>query len=308
VTTYYYTHLNFLNHDTGPGHPESADRLRAISTAFDTPEFAKLVRKQAPAATREQLRLVHPQAQIDRILQAVPSQGYAYIDGDTVVSPGSGEAALHAVGAVCAAVDAVLKGEVDNAFCAVRPPGHHAEPGRSMGFCLFNNVAIAAEHARSRWAVERVAIVDFDVHHGNGTQAAFYEQPNVLYASTHQSPLYPGTGRVDETGVGNIFNVPLAAGSDGKVFRKAVVEIIFPALHAFKPELILISAGFDAHREDPLASLRLGEEDFAWISRELLGIADTWCRGRVVSTLEGGYHLGALGRSAAAHVREFIKG
>ncbi len=307
MTTYYYTHPSFLNHDTGPGHPECAERLQAISNVLGAPEFSGLVRRQAPAATHEQLRLVHPQTQIDRILQAVPNQGYAYIDGDTVVSPASGDAALHAAGAVCAAVDAVLEGEADNAFCAVRPPGHHAEPSRSMGFCLFNNVAIAAEYARSVRAVERVAIVDFDVHHGNGTQTAFYEQPSVLYASTHQSPLYPGTGSVAETGVGNIFNVPLAAGSDGELFRKAVVEIIFRALHAFRPELILISAGFDAHRDDPLAALRLLEEDYAWISRELIGIADTWCRGRLVSTLEGGYHLGALGRSVAAHVRELLK-
>lgn len=308
MTTYYYTHPSFLSHDTGPGHPESAERLRAISAALDAPEFAKMVRREAPAASHDQLRLVHPQRQIDRILRAIPQRGYAYIDGDTVVSPASGEAALRAAGAVCAAVNAVLDGKADNAFCAVRPPGHHAEPGRSMGFCLFNNVAIAAEHARSTRAIERVAIADFDVHHGNGTQAVFYEQPSVLYASTHQAPLYPGTGSVDETGVGNIFNVPLAAGSDGELFRKAVVEIIFPALHAFEPELILISAGFDAHRDDPLASLGLVEEDYAWISRELLKIAETWCRGRVVSTLEGGYHLGALGRSVAAHVRELLRG
>jgi acetoin utilization deacetylase AcuC-like enzyme len=218
------------------------------------------------------------------------------------LSPGSEKAAFLAVGAVCDAVDKVLAGEADNAFCAIRPPGHHAEPDLAMGFCLFNNVAIAANYARRHYNIERIAIVDFDVHHGNGTQAVFYNQPNVLYASTHEMPNYPGTGYPNETGVGNIINVPLAAGDTGVEFRKKYNTIIFPALRKFKPELLIISAGFDAHKYDPLSSIKLVEEDFRWLTQELMDIADSNCKGRVISALEGGYNLNALAASVAIHV------
>jgi acetoin utilization deacetylase AcuC-like enzyme len=307
MATLLYTHPSFLEHDTGLGHPESADRLRAIDQALSQPEFAALVRKEAPRADIEQIRRVHTQAHVDRVLKAVPRIGHAYLDADTVISPGSGEAALHAAGAACSAVDAVFAREAGNAFCAVRPPGHHAEADTAMGFCLFNNVAIAAEHARTRHDVKRVAIVDFDVHHGNGTQAAFRNQPEVLYASTHQYPWYPGSGAATETGAGNIFNAPLSAGSGSDEFRAAMTGKVMPAVDAFKPTLILISAGFDAHRDDPLASLNLVEEDYAWVTRGLLGLAERHAGGRLVSVLEGGYHLRALAASVAAHVRELMQ-
>lgn len=302
MTSLLYTHPSFLAHDTGPAHPERADRLRAIAAALDEARFPALRRIEAPRGTLDQIRLVHLPEYVDHIFDLVPDSGHLYADSDTVLSPGSGEAALHAVGAVCAAVDAVCSGAAQNAFCAVRPPGHHAEPSHAMGFCLFNNVAIAAQYARSKYPISRVAIVDFDVHHGNGTQAVFYREPQVLYASTHQMPLYPGTGSARETGVGNIFNAPLPPGSGGEAFRAAMEEKIFPALRKFEPQLLLISAGFDAHRDDPLASLNLVEEDYAWVTRELLSIAKSYCEGRLVSVLEGGYDLNALGRSVAAHV------
>ncbi|CAI8747843.1 histone deacetylase family protein [Methylocaldum szegediense] len=302
MTTIYFSHQSFLEHDTGLGHPENADRLRAIERALAANEFERLDRRDAPRGTREQIRLIHGERYIDYVLDAVPQEGFSYLDGDTVVSPRSGEAALHAVGAACAAVDAVFAQASTNAFCAVRPPGHHAEPGAAMGFCLFNNVAIAAEYARKQHGIERVAIVDFDVHHGNGTQNAFQAKKYVMYASTHQFPWYPGTGKSEETGVGNIINVPLAAGSGSKEFRSAFVERILPALNRFSPELLLISAGFDAHRNDPLANLNLVEDDYAWVTSELMAVAEKHAEGRLVSVLEGGYNLGALGKSVAAHV------
>jgi len=307
MTTLFYCHPNFLLHDTGTGHPESAERIRAISAALDGSAFSALTRVEAPKANLEQIRLIHPDAYVQRILKSIPTHGYAHADGgDTVLSPGSGEAALHAAGAACAAVDEILAGRANNAFCAVRPPGHHAEPSRAMGFCLFNNVAIAAAYARSSQRVRRLAIVDFDVHHGNGTQAAFFHEPDVLYASTHQSPLFPGTGQSHEIGVGNIVNVPLPPGSGSEQFQEAVRQRILTALHVFKPELLLISAGFDAHRNDPLASLLLTEKDYAWITLELIKIADLYCRGRVISVLEGGYNLEALAASSAAHVSALL--
>jgi acetoin utilization deacetylase AcuC-like enzyme len=253
-----------------------------------------------------QILRIHSQASIDKLMALIPQRGITHLDPDTPVSPGSGEAALRAAGAVCAAVDAVFAGEADNAFCGVRPPGHHAESGYAKGFCLFNNIAIAAEHARHAHKIKRVAIIDFDVHHGNGTQHAFDKNPEVLYASTHQHPWYPGSGLASETGVGNIFNAPLPAGSGSKEFRAAMEGKILPAMDRFKPELILVSAGFDAHKDDPLASLNLLEDDFAWITRELLVLADRHCGGKLVSALEGGYNLEALGESVGAHVRELM--
>jgi len=300
----YYHHADFLNHDTGPGHPECADRLRVIDEALSQPNFNSVIQIEAPLPNdvEEKLALIHTPAMISRVLTGIPEQGLSYFDADTVASPGTKTAALRAVGALCDAVDRICAGKAEKAFCAVRPPGHHAMPGYPMGFCLFNNIAIAAEYARTRYQLERIAIVDFDVHHGNGTQAAFYEQAQVLYASSHQWPHYPGSGTPLENGVGNIVNVPLPAGTNGAVFRAKYNDIILPAVRKFQPQLILISAGFDAHKDDPLASLRLVEDDYRWISDELVKIADEYCNGRIISTLEGGYNLKALAASVATHV------
>ena len=303
MTTLLYTHPACLEHDPGPYHPESPARLRAVLAALDTPEFVRLERREAPEAAIEDLARVHPRAFVERLLAAVPQSGHRGIDADTILSPASGRAALRAAGAVAAAVDAVVAGEADNAFCAVRPPGHHAEPGRAMGFCLFNNIAVGALRAREAHGLARVAVVDFDVHHGNGTQARFAEDASLLYASTHQFPLYPGTGAASETGVGNIVNVPLPPLAGSQQFRMAMTRKILPALDAFRPEMVLISAGFDAHRHDPLAQLLLEETDYTWATERLLEIARRHAGGRVVATLEGGYDLPALAASAAAHVR-----
>ena len=254
----------------------------------------------------EILAWAHDEKLVDAILTSVPSEGRVAIDADTVMSPASGEAARRAAGAVAAAVDAVFGGEADNAFCAVRPPGHHAEPRRPMGFCLFNNVVIGAERARRTHGLTRIAVIDFDVHHGNGTQAAFESDGDLFFGSTHQWPLYPGTGAASETGVGNIVNAPLSPGTSSAGFRDAMESRMLPALRAFRPEMILISAGFDAHRDDPLANLELVEDDYRWITTELSRLAGELCDGRVVSTLEGGYDLRALGASAAAHVETLM--
>ena len=302
MTTLLYTHPSSLEHDAGPGHPESPARIRAIEAAFAQDGLAGVLRREPPRASREQLERVHDAGFVEQILAAVPATGYRRIDADTVMSPGSGEAALRAAGAACAAVDAVLAGEAANAFCALRPPGHHAEPTRAMGFCLFNNVAIGARHALAVHGVARVSIFDFDVHHGNGTQAAFERDPQVQYLSTHQWPLYPGTGARHETGVGNIVNRPLPAGTGSKEWRAVVEGDILPAIEAFAPELIMISAGFDAHRRDPLAMLELTEDDFGWVTRALLALAQRWAEGRVISVLEGGYDLTALANSSLAHL------
>jgi acetoin utilization deacetylase AcuC-like enzyme len=304
MKTLYYSHPDFQAHDTGPGHPECADRLKAIDRALSDRQFAGLLRTAPTLAkdAEDKLALVHTPAMIRHVLEKIPKHGLAYLDADTVVSPASGQSALLAVSAICDAVDRILDGQADNAFCALRPPGHHAEPTHAMGFCLFNNIAIAAEHARTRHKIGKVAIVDFDVHHGNGTQAAFYKQAEVLYASSHQWPFYPGSGAASETGVGNIVNVPLPAGTAGAEFREKYRKIILPALRTFKPELLLISAGFDAHKDDPLASLQLVEADYLWLTQQLMAIADECCAGRIVSTLEGGYNLKALAASVAAHV------
>jgi acetoin utilization deacetylase AcuC-like enzyme len=303
MTTLLYTHPACLEHDPGSHHPESPARLRAVLAALEGPDFAALERREAPEASLDDIARVHPRRFAEALLGAVPAQGHVGIDADTVLSPASGRAALRAAGAVVAAVDAVVAGEAANAFCAVRPPGHHAEPGRAMGFCLFNNAAIGALRVRKAHGIGRVAVVDFDVHHGNGTQACFYDDPSLFYASTHQYPLYPGTGSRGETGVGNIVNVPLRPMAGSREFRTGFSREIMPALDAFRPEMLLISAGFDAHKSDPLAQLLLDEADYTWVTEQLLEVAAHHAQGRVVSTLEGGYDLVALGASAAAHLR-----
>ncbi|MBC8792146.1 MAG: acetoin utilization protein [Tagaea sp. CACIAM 22H2] len=307
MTTQLITHPACLDHDPGPYHPENPRRLEAVLAALSEPAFAGLERVSAPRASDDQLCLVHPRAYVDAVLGSIPPQGRHQLDGDTIVSPGSGDAALRAAGAAVAGVDAVCEGKARNAFCAVRPPGHHAEADQSMGFCLFNNVAVAALHARVKHGLRRVAVIDFDVHHGNGTQHMFERDADLLYASTHEWPLYPGTGAAQEQGVAhNIVNVPLAGGSGGAEFRAAYTAKILPALDAFKPELVIISAGFDAHENDPLAGLRLHEDDYAWVTRALMAIARKYAKDRVVSCLEGGYDLDALAASSAAHVEALM--
>lgn len=309
MTTLLYTHPACLEHDPGGMHPECPARLEAILAALDGDDFAGLQRREAPPVERDQIARVHPRDYVDAILGAIPDSGHAGLDMDTIVSPGSGEAALRAAGAVCAAVDAVMAGEADNAFCAVRPPGHHAEPRRAMGFCLFNNVAVGAAQARAAHGLGRVAVVDFDVHHGNGTQAMFWDDADLFYASIHQMPLYPGTGAAGERGTAdNVLNLPLSPMSGSDEFRRAMSERLLPALSAFGPDFVLVSAGFDAHEADPLASLRYHEDDFGWATAELLRVARATCDGRLVSTLEGGYDLRALGASASAHVQALMAG
>jgi acetoin utilization deacetylase AcuC-like enzyme len=306
LTTALFTHPACIGHDPGPGHPESPARLKAVLAALEAADFAALDRRAAPEATAEQLARVHPAAYVEAVLEAMPAKGYVMLDADTIVSPGSREAALRAAGALAAAVDAVVGGEVRNAFCAVRPPGHHAEASTPMGFCVFNNVVVGAQHARAAHGLKRVAVMDFDVHHGNGTQHLFEEDADFFYASTHQWPFYPGTGAREERGCGNICNVPLAAGSGSREFRAALEREILPALEDFRPDLVIVSAGFDAHAADPLAMLELGEADYVWATAALLRLADRHARGRLVSALEGGYNLEALAASAAAHVRTLM--
>jgi len=306
MSTILFSHSACLAHETGGYHPESPERLRAVLAALEAEDFMFLDRREAPRATKSQLALAHPPAYVDAILAAIPDDGLHQIDADTIVSPGSGEAALRAAGAVVAAVDAVAKKEARNAFCAVRPPGHHAEPAQAMGFCLFNNVAIGALHARKAHGWRRAAIVDFDVHHGNGSETLAKADENLFYASTHQAPLYPGTGMDNDPKHPNVVNACLPPGAGSAEFRQAVERDILPAIQAFGPDLILISAGFDAHRRDPLAEMNLVEDDYYWVTAELQRLADERCHGRLVSALEGGYDLEALGKSAAAHVRALM--
>ncbi len=307
MTTLIYYHPACAEHDMGYGHPESPQRLTAILSTLRRKEFADLQWREAPPATQEQLTRIHPQSYVDRLLAAVPQNGLRALDADTALSPQSGEAALRAAGSICAAVDAIMAGEAHNAFCAIRPPGHHAEPQRAMGFCLFNNVAIGAAHARLAHGLARAAIIDFDVHHGNGTQAAFETQAEYLYISSHQSPLYPGTGRRSERGVGNIVNVPLSPHSGSAEIRTSWNTIMAPALQDFKPDFIFISAGFDAHESDPLAELNFTEDDYGWLTEEIMKVADAHCHGRVISILEGGYNLTALAASVAVHVKTLMR-
>jgi len=297
-----YTHPACLQHDPGPAHPESPARLRAVLAALDRDRFAALDRIEAPRASHEALTRVHAPAYVERILASAPATGTLRLDEDTLMSPHSAEAALRAAGALVAAIDAVMNDPASRAFCAVRPPGHHATADQAMGFCLFNNVAVGAAHALAAHGLARVAIADFDVHHGNGTQDIFAAEPRVLFLSSHQSPLYPGSGEAQETGVGNLVNAPLPAGTGSQAFRRVWEERLLPRLDAFAPQLLLISAGFDAHRADPLAQLQLDADDYAWLTTQLVDVARAHAGGRVVSTLEGGYDLDALAASVAAHV------
>jgi acetoin utilization deacetylase AcuC-like enzyme len=311
MATLLVTHPCFLNHLTGPGHPERPDRMRAIDRVLGHELFKDLVRLEAPLRedVEEQILLAHPREYLETIKAARPRQNESvHLDPDTVMSAGTWEAALRAVGAGLLAVDQVFDAGsgVSNAFCQVRPCGHHAEKDRAMGFCLFSNVAIAGMYARARHGAERIAVVDFDVHHGNGTQDIFWSDKDLFFASTHQMPLYPGTGAVGEAGVGNIWNAPLRPGDGGEPFREAVESRILPALRNFGPDLILISAGFDAHEADPLANLRLVEADFMWATEKLAEAASRHCNGRIVSMLEGGYDLTALARSVGVHVRTLM--
>jgi acetoin utilization deacetylase AcuC-like enzyme len=308
VSTLYLCHPSALDHQTPPGHPERPDRIRAIERILEHERFAPLHREQAPMGTPQMAALAHPQAYVDAIAEVAPKEGMVAIDADTTMSPGTYEAAMRGVGAAVQGVDEVMTGKVKNAFSAMRPPGHHAERTRAMGFCFYNNAAIAARHAQKAHGAERVAIMDWDVHHGNGSQDIFWNDPSVMYASTHQMPLYPGTGDRTERGVGNIFNAPLRAGDGSQQFRDAMKTLILPALDDFAPDLLIISAGFDAHRNDPLASLELTEEDFVWATLYLMDAAHRHADGRVVSLLEGGYDLKALAASVAVHVQALMRG
>jgi len=302
----YLSHPSSLLHDMGEGHPEQAGRITAVFDALVKAGLMGRLRQiDAPAASDEQILRVHSDAHLNRLSKASPDAGMIQLDADTAMNQHSLKAARHAAGALVHAVEMVLHGEANRAFCNVRPPGHHAEARQAMGFCLFNNVAIGAAHALEACGLDRVAIVDFDVHHGNGTEDIFAQDPRVLMVSTFQTPLYPGSGN-NPLGP-NMFNEGLAPGSDGQALRRAVQQVWAPALAAFKPQLIMISAGFDAHRDDPLAQLNFTEDDFAWVTGWLLEQSHQWCQGRIVSTLEGGYSLDALGRSASAHVNALLQ-
>jgi len=309
MSTLLLTHPACLDHLTPMGHPERPDRLRAIDRILETERFQTLAREQAPLASLEMIARCHPIEYIEAIRDATPQQGLVRLDADTTLSPGSFEAALRAAGGAMRAVDEVVERTAANAFVATRPPGHHAETAVPMGFCLFNNAAIAARYAQSRHGLDRVAIVDFDVHHGNGTQEIFWSDASVMYCSTHQMPLYPGTGAASERGEHNtIVNAPLRPGDGGEQFRAALEAVILPRVREFRPDLLVISAGFDAHMRDPLANLNLLEADFTWATQRLMEIADQTAEGRLVSVLEGGYDLEGLGRSVGAHVTALMRG
>jgi acetoin utilization deacetylase AcuC-like enzyme len=309
MPTLFITHPACLNHLTPPGHPERPDRLRAIERVFESEKFQDLVRAEAPTAEFDTIALCHPMDYVIALRDASPSSGLVQIDADTSMSPGSFEAALRAAGGGVYAVDEVMSGRVSNAFVATRPPGHHTETARPMGFCLFNNAAIAARYAQKRYGIDRAAVVDFDVHHGNGSQDIFWSDKTVMYCSTHQMPLYPGTGARNERGEHDtVVNAPLSPGDGGAKFREAFESVILPRLRDFRPELIVISAGFDAHQRDPLANLNLLEADFAWATQKIMEVAQASANGHVVSMLEGGYDLEGLSNSAAAHVSALMQG
>jgi len=302
-----FSHPDCLRHETGAMHPESPTRLVAIMEALRSCDFLdNLDFIDAPLGTRGQILLVHTADHLELVERAIPEdESLCYLDSDTVISKGSFQAALRAVGAGCQAVDDVMQGKYKSAFCAVRPPGHHAIPSRAMGFCIFNNIAIAACYTMQKYNLERIAIVDFDVHHGNGTQEAFEHDARVLYISTHQWPHYPGSGGASEKGSGNLINLPLPAGTDGRAYRAIFLENVIPALRNFKPQLILASAGFDTHRDDPLASMGLSKEDYKWIGEQITATASECCAGKVVSLLEGGYNLQALAESTVQYLSAF---
>ena len=309
MTTLLITHPACLEHLNAAGHPERPERLRAIERALEHERFQNLARIEAPAAALETIALCHPMEYVTAIRDAAPKAGLRQLDADTSMSPGSFEAALRAAGGATHAVDEVMAGRARNAFVATRPPGHHTETARPMGFCLFNNAAIAARHAQKRHGIERAAVIDFDVHHGNGSQDIFWSDATVMYGSTHQMPLYPGTGAKNERGAHNtVVNAPLSPGDGGEQFRTAFETVILPRLGDFKPQLLVISAGFDAHMRDPLANLNLLEADFEWATQKLLDVADKTANGRVVSVLEGGYDLQGLANSVAAHVAALMQG
>lgn len=311
MTTLLYNHPCFIDHDTGEYHPERPDRMRAIDKVLAHDLFKALERREAPVRDDcdQYIGMAHAPHHVALMRKLVANHGepLSYIDGDTVASKGTWEAANRAVGAGLAAVDAVMTGEASNAFCQVRPPGHHAERDRAMGFCFFNNVAIAAYYARAKHGAERVAVVDFDVHHGNGTQQIFWAEKDLFYGSTHQMPLFPGTGGLNETGTGNIFNAPLSEGDGRYHFEQAFRQRILAPLHNFAPDLIIVSAGFDAHERDPLGGLQLVEADFMWATEQLCEQAHKHAKGRVVSMLEGGYDLTGLARSVAVHVKMLME-
>jgi acetoin utilization deacetylase AcuC-like enzyme len=309
MSTVIISHPACLQHLTPPGHPERPDRLRAVEGALEAEKFQMLARAQAPLAELETIALCHPMDYITAIREATPKEGMVRLDADTSMSPGSFEAALRAAGGAVLAVDEVVAKKAGNAFVATRPPGHHAETARPMGFCLFDNAAIAARYAQKRHGIDRTAIVDFDVHHGNGSQEIFWDDKTVMYCSTHQMPLFPGTGAVGESGEHDtVVNAPLRPGDGAAAFCVAMESRILPRLADFRPELIIISAGFDAHMDDPLANINLAEEDFAWATRKIMEVADRHAGGRIVSLLEGGYDLQALGNSVAAHVGALMHG
>jgi acetoin utilization deacetylase AcuC-like enzyme len=309
MTTLLVTHPACLDHLNPAGHPERPDRLRAIDRVLEDEKFQTLVRELAPAATLDLVTLCHPADYVEEIRKANPTEGMVRLDADTSMSPGTFEAALRAIGGAAMATDEVMAGRIDNAFCAIRPPGHHAETVRPMGFCIFNTAATIARHAQKKHGAERVVVVDFDVHHGNGTQEIFWSDPTVMYCSTHEMPLYPGTGARSERGLyENIVNAPLRAGDGGDEFRAAFEAAILPRALAFRPDFVVISAGFDAHMRDPLANLNLLEPDFAWATRKLMEVADASAQGRIVSVLEGGYDLKGLSGSVAAHVIALMGG
>ena len=312
MTTLLLSHPACLRHDTGEFHPESAERLAAVMHMLDHEDFLYLARGEAPLATREQLLRAHSPAHVDRILGSIPAEGcYIELDSDTILSGSSGEAILRSAGAACSGIDEVMTGQIRNVFCATRPPGHHAEREAAGGFCLFSNAAIAALHARDAHGAQRVAVIDFDVHHGNGTQNILWNEPGMFYASTHQSETFPYTGLETETGSetgAKIVNVPMPAGTGSEAFRAAYSDIILPALRQFAPEVIIISAGFDAHAADPMAHFRLQVSDFTWLTNQLLDIARACAKRRVVSLLEGGYDPRALAACVAAHLRALMEG
>ena len=303
MTTLLLSHPASLDHLTPPGHPERPDRIRAVEQVLGQDRFKSLVRGQAPEGSLDSVLLCHNEHYVDELRHIAPKEGMVYLDGDTSMSPGTWEAVMRGVGGAIAATDAVIAGDADNAFVATRPPGHHAEISRPMGFCFFDQAAIAARHAQRKHGIGRVAIVDFDVHHGNGTQDIFWADPTVMYCSTHQMPLFPGTGASGERGEHDtIVNAPLASGDGGAKFRSAFENLILPQIQKFAPELLIISAGFDAHRRDPLASLELDASDFGWVTRKLMDAAHASADGRIVSVLEGGYDLQGLQESVAEHV------